>query len=40
MAATIVTNAAGQSYANLAADYADYGTMTATVNVRHALPGV
>ena len=30
MAATIVTNAAGQSYANLAADYADYGTMTAT----------
>ena len=30
MEATIVTNAAGQSYANLAADYADYGTMTAT----------
>jgi hypothetical protein len=30
MAATIVTDAAGQSYANLAADYADYGTMTAT----------
>ena len=30
MAATIVTNAAGQSYANLAADYADYATMTAT----------
>jgi len=30
MVATIVTNAAGQSYANLAADYADYGTMTAT----------
>ncbi len=30
MEATIVTDAAGQSYANLAADYADYGTMTAT----------
>jgi len=30
MAATIVTNAAGQSYANLAADYATYGDMTAT----------
>lgn len=30
MAATIVTNAAGQSYANLAADYATYGVMTAT----------
>jgi hypothetical protein len=30
MRATIVTNAAGQSYANLAADYATYGTMTAT----------
>ena len=30
MEATIVTNAAGQSYANLAADYATYGTMTAT----------
>ena len=30
MAPTIVTDAAGQSYANLAADYADYGTMTAT----------
>lgn len=30
MAATIVTNAAGQSYANLAADYATYATMTAT----------
>ena len=30
MAATIVTNAAGQSYANLAADYATYSTMTAT----------
>ena len=30
MEATIVTNAAGQSYANLAVDYADYGTMTAT----------
>ena len=30
MAPTIVTDAAGQSYASLAADYADYGTMTAT----------
>lgn len=30
MAATIVTNAAGQSYTNLAADYATYGAMTAT----------
>ena len=30
MAPTIATDAAGQSYANLAADYADYGTMTAT----------
>jgi hypothetical protein len=30
MEATIVTNAAGQSYANLAADYATYGIMTAT----------
>ncbi len=30
MAATIVTNAAGQSYTNLAADYATYGVMTAT----------
>ena len=30
MEATIVTDAAGQSYANLAADYATYGTMTAT----------
>lgn len=30
MRATIVTNAAGQSYANMAADYADYSTMTAT----------
>jgi len=30
MAATIVTDAAGQSYTNLAADYADYATMTAT----------
>ena len=30
MEATIVTNAAGQSYANLAADYATYATMTAT----------
>lgn len=30
MAATIVTNAAGQSYANLAADYATYGDMTTT----------
>jgi len=27
---TAVTDAAGQSYANLAADYATYGTMTAT----------
>ena len=36
MAPTIVTDAAGQSYANLAADYADYGTMTATSkDVRH-----
>ena len=30
MEATIVTDAAGQSYSNLAADYATYGTMTAT----------
>ena len=30
MRATIVTNAAGQSYSNMAADYATYGTMTAT----------
>lgn len=30
MRATIVTNAAGQSYSNMAADYADYSTMTAT----------
>lgn len=30
MRATIVTNAAGQSYANMAADYATYSTMTAT----------
>ena len=30
MEATIVTDATGQSYANLAADYATYGTMTAT----------
>ena len=28
--ATIVTNAAGQSYSNMAADYATYSTMTAT----------
>ena len=30
MAATIVTDAAGQSYTNLAADYATYGAMTTT----------
>ncbi len=30
MRATIVTNAAGQSYSNMAADYATYATMTAT----------
>jgi hypothetical protein len=30
MRATIVTNAAGQSYSNMAADYATYSTMTAT----------
>jgi len=30
MAATIVVNAAGQSYANLAADYATYAVMAAT----------
>lgn len=30
MAATIVTNAAGQSYSNMAADYATYADMTAT----------
>ena len=30
MRATIVTNAAGQSYANMAADYATYGVMAAT----------
>lgn len=30
MRATIVTNAAGQSYANMAADYATYSVMTAT----------
>lgn len=30
MKATIVTNAAGQSYSNMAADYADYATMAAT----------
>ena len=30
MEATIVTNAAGQSYTNLAADYATYAVMTAT----------
>lgn len=30
MRATIVTNAAGQSYSNMAADYATYGVMAAT----------
>jgi hypothetical protein len=30
MRATIVTNAAGQSYSNMAADYATYADMTAT----------
>lgn len=30
MRATIVTNAAGQSYSNMAADYATYGAMAAT----------